>query len=115
MMDCFNQVKTFKPETLRNVDDAMASSFIAGVAYALARKYENRKTIEKLPTPFFDDMPETEANFRLLMEYFGISRMRDYCEVMEYRCFINNVEGHVERALWYRRKKEELEGVLEND
>lgn len=114
-MDCFNQVKTFKSETPRNVDDAMASSFIAGVAYALTQKYENGKRIEKLPTPFFDNMPETEANFKLLMEHFGMSRMRDYCEVMEYRCFINDVEGHVERALWYRRKKEELEGVLEND
>lgn len=114
-MDCFNQVKTFKPETPRNVDDAMAGSFIAGAAYALMQKYENGKMMEKLPTPFFDDMPETEANFRLLMEYFGMSRMRDYCEVMEYRCFINDVEGHVERALWYRRKREELEGVLEND
>lgn len=114
-MDCFNQVKTFKPETPRNTDDALASSFIAGVAYALTRKCENGKMIEKLPTSFFDDMPETEANFKLLMEYFGMSRMRDYCEIMEYRCFINDVEGHVERALWYRRKREELEGVLEND
>lgn len=114
-MDCFNQVKTFKPETPRNVDDAMASSFIAGVVYALTRKHENEKTIEKLPTPFFDNMPETEANFKLLMEYFGMPRMRDYCEIMEYRYFMNDVEGHVERALWYRRKREELEGVLEND
>lgn len=114
-MDCFNQVKTVKPEALRNADDALASSFIAGVAYALMQKYENGKMIEKLPTPFFDDMPETEANFRLLMEYFGIARVRDYCEIMEYKCLINNVEGHVERALWYRRKKEELEEVLEND
>lgn len=115
MTDCFSQVKTFKPETPRNTDDALASSFIAGVAYALMRKHENGKTIEKLPAKFFDDMPETEANFRLLMEYFGISRIRDYCEIMEYGCFINDVEGHVERALWYRRKKEELEEVLEND
>lgn len=113
MTDCFNQVKTVKPE--RNADDALASSFIAGAAYALMQKYENGKMMEKLPTPFFDDMPETEANFRLLMEYFGMSRMRDYCEVMEYRCFINDVEGHVERALWYRRKREELKGALEND
>lgn len=114
-MDCFSQVKTFKPEAPRNADDARASSFIAGVAYALMRKYENEKMIEKLPTSFFDDMPETEANFKLLMEYFGISRVRDYCEIMEYRCFINDVEGHVERALWYRRKKEELEEALKND
>ena len=115
MMDCFNQVKTGKPETPRNGDDAMASYFIAGVAYALTQKYENGKMIEKLPAPFFDNMPETEANFKLLMEYFGMSRMRDYCEVMEYRCFMNDVEGHVERALWYRGKKEELEEALEND
>lgn len=115
MTDCFNQVKTFKPETPRNADDALTSSFIAGVAYALTQKYENGKMIEKLPTPFFDDMPETEANFKLLMEYFGMARMRNYCEIMEYRCFMNDVEGHVERALWYRRKKEELEEVLEND
>lgn len=114
-MDCFNQVKTFKPETSRNVDDALASSFIAGVAYALIQKYENGKMIEKLPTSFFDDMPETEANFRLLMEYFGMAKMRDYCEIMEYKCFINNVKGHVERALWYRRKKEELEEEFKND
>lgn len=115
MTDCFNQVKKFKPETPRNADDALASSFIAGVAYALMRKYENGKMIEKLPTSFFDDMSETEANFKLLTEYFGMSRMRDYCEIMEYRSFMNDLEGHVERALWYRRKKEELEGVLEND
>lgn len=115
MTDCFNQVKTFKPETPRNTDDALASSFIAGVAYALMQKYENGKMIKKLPTPFFDDMSETEANFKSLMEYFGISRIRDYCEIMECRCFMNDVEGHVERALWYRRKKEELEEVLEND
>lgn len=114
-MDCFNQVKTFKPETPRNADDALASSFIAGVAYALTQKYENGKRIEKLPAKFFDDMPETEANFKLLLEYFGMARMRDYCEIMEYRCFMSDVEGHVERALWYRRKKEELEEVLEND
>lgn len=114
MMDCFNQVKT-NPETPRNADDALASSFIAGVAYALMQKYENGKAIEKLPTPFFDNMPETEANFKLLMEYFGMSRMRDYCEIMEYRYFMNDVEGHVERALWYRRKREELEEALEND
>ena len=115
MTDCFNQVKTFKPETPRNADDALASSFIAGVAYALMQKYENGKMIEKLPTPFFGDMPETEANFRLLMEYFGMERMRDYCEIMEVRCFMNDLEGHAERALWYRRKKEELEEVLENE
>lgn len=115
MTDCFNQVKTFKPETPRNADDTLASSFIAGVAYALLRKYENGKTIEKLPAKFFDGMSETEANFRLLMEYFGMERMRDYCEIMEVRCFMNGLEGHVERALWYRRKKEELEEVLEND
>lgn len=115
MMDCFSQVKTFKPEAPRNTDDALASSFIAGVAYALMQKYENGKMIGKLPAKFFDGMPETEANFKLLMEYFGISRIRDYCEIMEYGCFINDVEGHVERALWYRRKKEELEEVLEND
>lgn len=114
-MDCFNQVKTFKPEIPRNTDDALASSFIAGVAYALTRKHENEKMIEKLPTPFFDDVPETEANFRLLMEYFGMARMRDYCEIMEVRCFMNDLEGHVERALWYRRKKEELEEALKND
>lgn len=114
-MDCFNQVKTFKPETPRNVDDAMAGSFIAGVVYALTRKYENGVMIEKLPAKFFDDMPETEANFKLLMEYFGIPRIRDYCEIMEYKSAMNDVEGHVERALWYRRKREELEGVLEND
>lgn len=114
-MDCFNQVKMVKPEAPRNADDALASSFIAGVAYALMQKCENRKMIEKLPTPFFDDMPETEANFRLLMEYFGMARMRDYCEIMEYRCFMNDVEGHVERALWYRRKKEELEEEFKND
>ena len=75
-MDCFSQVKTFKSETPRNADDALASSFIAGVAYALMQKYENGKMIEKLPTSFFDDMPETEANFKLLMEYFGMARMR---------------------------------------
>ena len=46
MTDCFNQVKTFKPETPRNADDALASSFIAGVAYALMQKYENGKMIE---------------------------------------------------------------------
>ena len=115
MMDCFNQVKTFKPETPRNADDALASSFIAGAAYALMQKYENGKMIEKLPTPFFDNMPETEANFKLMMEYFGMSRMRDYCEIMEYRGFMNDVEGHVERALWYRKKREELEEALEND
>lgn len=114
-MDCFNQVKTFKPETPRNTDDALASSFIAGVAYALMQKCENGKMIEKLPTPFFDDMPETEANFRLLMEYFGMAKMRDYCEIMEYRCFISDAEGHVERALWYRRKRKELEETLKND
>ena len=114
MMDCFSQVKT-KPETPRNADDALASSFIAGVAYALTRKYENEKMIEKLPAKFFDNMLETEANFKLLMGYFGMSRMRDYCEIMEYRCFMNDVEGHVERALWYRRKKEELEEALKND
>lgn len=115
MTDCFNQVKTFKPETPRNADDALASSFIAGVAYALTQKYENGKKIKKLPTPFFDDMPETEANFKLLMEYFGISKIRDYCEIMEYKSAMNDVEGHVERALWYRRKKEELEEALKND
>lgn len=115
MKDCFNRIETVKPETPRNVDDTMASYFIAGVAYALTRKYENEKMIEKLPTLFFDDMPETEANFRLLMEYFGMARMRDYCEIMEVRCFMNDLEGHVERALWYRRKKEELEEVLKND
>ena len=49
------------------------------------------------------------------MEYFGMERMRDYCEIMEVRCFMNDLEGHAERALWYRRKKEELEEVLEND
>lgn len=115
MMDCFNQAKTAKSETPRNVDDTMAGYFIAGVAYALTRKYENGKTIEKLPAKFFDNMPETEANFKLLLEYFGMARMRDYCEIMEVRCFMNDLEGHVERALWYRRKKEELEEVLEND
>lgn len=115
MMDCFNQVKTFKPEAPQNAGDTMASYFIAGVAYALTQKYENGEIIEKLPAKFFDNMPETEANFKLLMEYFGISRMRDYCEIMEYRYFMNDLEGHVERALWYRRKKEELEEVLEND
>lgn len=115
MMDCFNQVKTFKPETPRNADDTMAGYFIAGVTYALTRKYENGKMIEKLPAQFFDNMPEAEANFKLLMEYFGMSRMRDYCEIMEYRCFMNDVEEHVERALWYRRKKEELEEALKND
>ena len=45
MTDCFNQVKTFKPETPRNADDALASSFIAGVAYALMQKYENDRKI----------------------------------------------------------------------
>lgn len=115
MTDCFNQVKTFKPEASREADDALASSFIAGVAYALMQKYENGKMIEKLSAKFFDGMPETEANFKLLMEYFGISRVRDYCEIMEFRSAMNDVEGHVERALWYRRKKEELEEVLEND
>lgn len=115
MMDCFNQVKPVKPEMPRNADDALASSFIAGVAYALMQKYENGKMIEKLPTSFFDDTPATETNFKLLMEYFGISRIRDYCEIMEYRSAMNDVEGHVERALWYRRKREELEGVLKND
>lgn len=114
-MDCFNQVKTFKPETPRNTDDALASSFIAGVAYALTQKYENGKMSKSCPPNFFDNMPETEANFRLLMEYFGMERMRDYCEIMEVRCFMNGLEGHVERALWYRRKKEELEEVLEDD
>lgn len=115
MTDCFNQVKTFKPETPRNTDDALASSFIAGVAYALMQKCENGKMIEKLPAKFFNNMPETEANFKLLVEYFGVLRIRDYCEIMEFRSAMNDEEGHVERALWYRRKKEELEEVLEND
>ena len=114
-MDCFNQVKPVKPETPRNADDALASSFIAGVAYALMQKCENRKMIEKLPTSFFDDMPETEANFKLLIEYFGIARVRDYCEIMEYQSAMNDAKGHVERALWYRRKREELEETLKND
>lgn len=112
-MDCFSQVKTFKSEAPRNADDALASSFIAGVAYALMRKYENGKVVEKLPTPFFDNMPATEANFKLLVEYFGVLRIRDYCEIMEFRSAMNDVEGHVERAIWYRRKRKELEEVLE--
>ena len=64
---------------------------------------------------FFGDMPATEANFKLLVEYFGVLRIRDYCEIMEFRSAMNDEEGHVERALWYRRKKEELEEALKND